>query len=155
MGDDLRLVFRPDPKDVPEVMRRTKLILGQPFLTIPSETRPEEHKVLAEIEGHKVRRDDVEMVFNDTVLMNFNYAHTGHRCEDEDPPGSPMAQVRALARKLYGSYGEWVEKHFGVVCMECNRELPEHLENCTAGQKNRNSASPEGEARQQPKKGQN
>ncbi len=131
----VQIVFRPDPKDVPEIMRRTRLTLGQPFITIPMETRPEEHKVLAEIEGEKVRRDAVEMVFNDTVQMNFAYALAGRQCEDNDPPGSAMAQVRELARRLYGSYGEWVEKYYGILCMECNRTLPEHSESCGAGKK--------------------
>jgi hypothetical protein len=135
--DGVRVVFRPEPKDVPEIMRRCRLTLGQPFITIPMETRPDEHKILAVIDGHKVRRDDVEMVFNDTVQMNFTYALAGQRCEDHDPPGSAMAEVRSLARRLYGSYGEWVETNYGVVCMECNQALPAHGDTCTAGKKNR------------------
>lgn len=56
---------------------------------------------------------------------------------DNDAPESPMAQVRELARKLYGSYGEWVEANFGVVCMECNLKLPAHTPQCSAGIKNK------------------
>lgn len=138
--EQFRISFRPDPKDVPEIMRRSGLVLGQPFITIPMETRPDEYKVLMVIDGHKVRREHVEMVFNDTVLMNFTYALAGHRSEDNDPPGSPMAEVRALARKLYGSYGEWVESHYGVICLECDKPLPDHTGNCSAGSKNRDAA---------------
>jgi hypothetical protein len=141
MTDQVRLEFRPDPKDVPEIMRRAGLVLGQPFIEIPMETRPDAYKVLALIEGHKVRREDVEMVFNDTVLMNFTYACVGHRSGDNDAPGSLMAEVRALARRLYGSYGEWVEANYGVICLECNQDLPWHSENCSAGMKNKAAAA--------------
>jgi hypothetical protein len=138
-NDGLRIAYRPDPKDVPEIMRRTKLVIGQPFVTLPNDTRPDAHKVLMVIDGCQVRRDDVEMVFNDTVMMNFAYAHTGHRSEHNDAPGSPMAQVRELARRLYGSYGEWVETNYGVVCLECNETLPSHTEKCSAGARYRDS----------------
>lgn len=85
--DRAEVVFRPDPKDVPEILRRGDLILGQPFLFLPD--RPDEYKVLAVISGEKIRRQAVEMVFNDTVTMNFVYALTGHKSEDHDPPGKP------------------------------------------------------------------
>ena len=137
---ETRLEFRPNPKDVPEIMRRSGLILGQPFIQIPMETRPDEFKVLALIDGVKVRREHVEMVFNNTVLMDFTYALAGHRSEDNDPPGSLMAQVRALGRELYGSYGKWVELNYGVICLECNLALPSHTENCSAGIKNKAAA---------------
>ena len=132
----IELEFRPESKDVPEIMRRTELCIGQPFVTLPMETRPDEHKVLAVIQGEKIRRGAVEMVFNDTALMNFVYAGL-HRSEDNDAPGSLMAEVRALARKLYGSYGGWVEANYGVLCLECNRSLPEHDEKCAAGKQSR------------------
>ena len=131
----VEIVFRPNPEDVPEIMRRTDLTLGQPFIQIPEETRPDEHKVLAVIDGQKIRREHVEMVFNDTVLMNFVYAQTGHRSEDHDPPHSPMAKIRELARQLYGSYGEWVEANYGVICMECSEILPRHNDACRAGKR--------------------
>lgn len=134
------LVFRPDPKDVPEIMRRTQLILGQPFIKLPMDRRPDEHKILAVIDGHKVRRKDIEMVFNDTVLMNFTYRGF-HQSEDCDLPGSVMAQIRALARELYGSYGQWVEANYGTVCLECNELIPTHAANCVAGARNARSAN--------------
>lgn len=46
-----------------------------------------------------------------------------------------MAQVRELARRLYGTYGEWVEANFGVICMECRRLLPSHTGGCEAGRR--------------------
>jgi len=135
MPDAVRVIFRPNPKDVPEIMRRTRLTLGQPFITLPE--RPEEHEVLLVIDDHKIRRDDVEMVFNDMVLMNFAYALAGYRSGNNDASGSPMAQIRELARRLYGSYGQWVEANYGVVCLECHETLPTHTDNCQAGAKNK------------------
>lgn len=137
----VEIVFRPDPADVPEIMRRTRLVLGQPFLEIPAPNRPDEHKVLAVIGGHKVRREDVEMVFNDTILMDFVYRAAGRRSEDNDPPGSPMAEIRDLARQLYGLFGEWAAISYGVLCLECKQELPAHTETCAASKKNKSAAA--------------
>jgi hypothetical protein len=128
-GDFVKqIVFRPDPKDVPEIMRRSDLVVGQPFLELPD--RPPAHKVLGMIDGIKVRREVVEMVFNDTILMNFIYREAGHQSRDGDAPGSPMVKIDALARQLYGEFGEWVEKNFGVICMECRCALPGHEVHC-------------------------
>ena len=98
--------------------------------------RPDEHKVLAVIDGHKIRREAVERVFNDTVLMNFTYKGLW-RSEDNDPDGSPMAIIRALAREMYGAYGQWVEANYGTICLECNFNLPEHSDSCSAGKRYR------------------
>lgn len=126
--DKLELVFRPKPEDVPEIMRRSELVLGQPFLELLD--RPPAHKVLGTIEGRKVRREDVEMVFNDTVLMNFIYREAGRQSEDNDPPGSAMAQIRSLARELYGTFGQKIEQDFGTICMDCGDTLPFHETSC-------------------------
>ena len=130
-----KLVFRPDPKDVPEVLRRSDLVLGQPFVALPDEIRPAEHKVLAVIQDHKIRRADVEMVFNDTISMDFVYRHTGCQSDDFDSPGSFMSELRAFSRKFYGEYGKWAAANYGVNCLLCDQALPDHLEFCTAGLK--------------------
>lgn len=124
----LRVVFRPKPEDVPEIMLRTDVAMGQPFVELPD--RPPAHKVLGTIGVQKVRREDIEMVFNDTVLMNFIYREAGHQTEDVDPPDSRMAEARTLARQLYGDFGKWVEQNFGTICVECRTALPDHEAHC-------------------------
>lgn len=114
-------------------MRRGDLVKGQPFITIPQHNRPSPHKVLSIFNRSKIKLDAVEMVFNDTVLMNFTYRNSGHQSEDDDPPESTMKKIRELARALYGEYGQWIEENFGTICIECRRTLPDHIENCKAG----------------------
>jgi len=124
-----KVVFRPDPKDVPEIMRRQGLVMGQPFVSLPN--RAADHKVLAVIDGHKIRAADVEMVFNDGLLMDFVYRGIGPTSAEKDD--SFMSQVRALAETLYGDTGADVRAKYGVVCLECGASLPDHSETCKAG----------------------
>lgn len=123
-----RLVFRPDPKDVPEIMRRTRLILGQPFVFLPDRQM---HKVLAILSGHKVRTEDVEMVFNDALTMDFTYRGIGPTTASMDDVF--MSEVRKLATELYGQTGLDAQVKYGTVCLECGLNLPEHLDTCKAG----------------------
>jgi hypothetical protein len=129
---DFEVMFRPDPKDVPEILRRQGLVIGQPFVKLPDAIP---HKVLAVIDGQKVRAADIEMVFNDGLLIDFVYRGIGPTSAEQDTPA--MAQLRALAADLYGQLGKDVQSKYGVVCLECGADLPEHSEACTAGAKYR------------------
>jgi len=128
-----KLVFRPDPKDVPEIMRRQRLVLGQPFVFLPGR---DPYKVLTVIEGHKIRAEDVEMVFNDALLMDFVYRGIGPTSAETDD--GPMKEIRALAGRLYGQAGVDAREKYGLICLECGSHLPEHLESCKAGIRTRN-----------------
>ena len=54
-----------------ECVRRAKSQMGKPFLHIPGNLPA--HKVLAEIDGIKLRVEDAEMLYNDMQLMNYAY----------------------------------------------------------------------------------
>ncbi len=95
---EVRVVARPEDFGLTreEVLRRASAQTGA-FKHLPGNPPP--HKVLAEIDGHKVRVEEIEMIYNDTELMEAVY---GLGCHDKiDHPDSPMAKARALARKLY------------------------------------------------------
>jgi hypothetical protein len=130
---EARIVFRPNPKDVPEIMRRQNLVVGQPFVLLPGAVPY--HKVLGEFEGTKIRRETVEMVFNDALLMDFVYRGIGPKSSDSDSPA--MAAARELAAELYGETGRDAQAKYGRICLECGSELPQHSVGCGAGEKNR------------------
>ncbi len=125
------LVFRPDPKDVPEINRRGKLVTGQPFVSLPD--APNVHKVVGEFKGHKIRIKDVEMVFNDAMMMDFIYGGIGPTTAGTDDEAT--AAIRQISTTLYGDYGATIKQCFGTWCLECKLQLPEHRDSCTAGKK--------------------
>lgn len=77
--DQLRVVYRCKNDD--ERARRCKRmdeLVGKPFIELPNS--PDKHKVLfVSKDGYKVRVNEVEMVYNDMVLMDYvsNYGEDG------------------------------------------------------------------------------
>lgn len=95
----LRVVARAEDFGITgeESVRRMEAQLGQPFVSLPG--NPPEWKIVGEIDGHKVRVKDIEMVYNDTLFVEGVY---GLGCHDKvDPPNSLMAKVRKLAFEMY------------------------------------------------------
>ena len=82
--DKVRVVYR--CKDEAESNRRAaraNILIGAPFLRLPD--NPPEHKVLLVTkDGSKIRRAEVEMVFNDMCLMDAisNWGENGPLYKD-------------------------------------------------------------------------
>ena len=79
-----------------EVVRRAEALVGQPFKHLPG--NPPEHKVIAELQGKKLRVSDVEQIYNDWALMSSVY---GPDAWDSVPHESVEIDALAIARLMY------------------------------------------------------
>lgn len=126
-------MFRPDPKDVPEIIRRQKLIVGQPFVYMPNR---DPNKVYAVFNGCKVKAENLEMIFNDALLVDFVYRGIGPTSTSLDE--GALIEVRKLSENAYASISADIRRKYGTVCLECDSQLPTHTDTCTAGIRNQN-----------------
>lgn len=80
--------------------QKIESLKGTPFKRLPGE--PPEHRVVGELtDGFKVRAHAVEMVWNDSFLMDaIEGDGTYEKLVTGD--GSRNAEVLALAKRLYG-----------------------------------------------------
>lgn len=65
----VRVVYRPkDENEAKRRVNRMEALMGTPFIRLPNCS---DHKVLmVTSDGYKVRRDTIEMVYNDALLMD-------------------------------------------------------------------------------------
>jgi len=67
--DSGEIVYRPKTEaEAQRRVERSKCLQGLPFLHLPD--NPPQHRILFEFHGVKVRVSNVEMVFNDALLMD-------------------------------------------------------------------------------------
>jgi hypothetical protein len=111
--DRIRVVYR--CKDDAERVRRVQrgeALVGTPFIQLPG--KPRQDKVcFISTEGHKVRVNHVEMVFNDALLMDA-ISNWG-----EDGPLYAETLDRPVMKETY----DWAVKAYAGV------ELPPQLRN--------------------------
>lgn len=98
----VRIVYRPkSPEEGQRRVDRALAIKGAPFVRMPGGL-PDSH-VLFDLAGlHRVTVADVEMVFNDCLLMDAisNYGEDGPLYKDT-LDGRPMREVYTYALKVY------------------------------------------------------
>lgn len=99
-ADGVRIIYRPKTEE--EGKRRcdrAMLLRGTPFVRLPGALPGD--PVLFEVDGHGVKVSDVEMVFNDCLLMDAvsNYGEDGPLYRDT--LNGPMLRVYEYAVKAY------------------------------------------------------
>jgi hypothetical protein len=103
MGQDkVRVVYHPaTPEEAERRCKRVEALVGTPFVSLPGNVP--DHKVLfIASNGYKVRKSDVEMVYNDCLLSDAvsNWGEDGPLYEST--LDNPLhAEVFEYARKAY------------------------------------------------------
>lgn len=94
--------YKPPPSEE-EGKRRTERanqLIGQPFVHLPG--KPPQHKVLADIDGLKIRVETVEMVWNDKNFIDYVCGEGHYRKDLEQESNASQLKVLDLAESLYG-----------------------------------------------------
>lgn len=130
-GDKVRLVYR--CKDDAERYRRlvrAEALKGTPFIRLPEEPRQDKVLFISAC-GQKVRVSDVEMVFNDSLLMDAisNWGEDGPLTKD-----TYTEENEAIMQEVY----EYAQKAYAGV------ELPPQLRNPRDSGRGNSSAPPTG-----------
>lgn len=139
MNDKVQMVFRPDPKDVAEVLRKTRAQVGQPFIVLPGDR----NKVLKVFQTNgitfKARMKDLEMVLNERLLMDWAYSHcAGHEAAREAADTPEMKDLFQMAMEIAASDPVTTAKVNCAKegrCAVCNESLfLPHADNCPVRQ---------------------
>lgn len=93
----------PTPEEAERRIKKAEELLGSPFERLPGDLP--DHKVLKVIDGHKIHVSEVEMVWNDSKLMDHVMGQGYYRKRLElksDWRSQIQIAVLDLAESLYG-----------------------------------------------------
>lgn len=101
LTDEHGVRYKPPPSEEEGKRRieRAHEILGRPCVHIPG--NPPKHKVVAEIDGFKIRVDTVEMVWNDKNFIDYVCGEGDYKRDLIEEKNTRQLKVLELAERLY------------------------------------------------------